>query len=251
MNRKLPLLLLLSQCALFAQEPIFSSTSSISSYGSVSSPANEGFTKIIDGDIETKFLDFNYTDGLGFTVNLNGVQKTATSMEFTTANDSPERDPMNYQISGSTNGTNYTVITSGTITCNTTRFNTTTYNFTNNGAYSYYRLVFTNQCNTIEAMIQIAEVQLFHTELSTEQFTKESDFSVQPNPSNGVFSIHSQANKTIDFVTVTDALGKQIQQVHFNAATSQELNLQGVSSGIYFVQITSGSENVVKKIIIE
>ena len=251
MIKKLPILLLLCQFSIHAQEPIFSPTSTISSFGSVSSPANEGYAKIIDGDIETKFLDFNYFDGLGFTVNLNGEMKSATSMEFTTANDSPERDPMNYQILGSTNGTNYTIVTSGSIVCDSERFNTTTYTFTNNQAYSYYRLVFTNQCNTIEAMIQIAEVQLFEDELSTIQLEQENDFTLYPNPNNGSFFIGSKNNQNIDLVVVTDALGKQIQQFTYNNVTTPELHLQGIASGIYFVKITSGSTSVLKKMIIE
>lgn len=250
MIKKLPLLLLLCQVAASAQEPMFSPTSNISPFGLVSSPVGENYTKIIDGDITTKFLDFNHSDGLGFTVNLNGVPKTATSMEFTTANDSAERDPMNYQISGSNNGSNFTVITSGSIICNSTRFNTTTYSFTNTGSYSYYRLVFSNQCNTIESMIQIAEVQLFHTNLDTDKFSKTDNFTLYPNPNNGIFSIRSKESRAIDLVTISDALGKQIKQVQLNGATTSELNLQGIASGIYFVQITSGSENVTKKIVI-
>ena len=251
MIKKLPFLLLVCQFSINAQEPIFSPTSNISSYGSVSSPSGEDFSKIIDGDITTKFLDFNYSDGLGFTVNLNGVSKTATSMEFTTANDSPERDPMNYQILGSTNGSNYTVITSGTIICYGVRYNTTTYNFTNEGSYSYYRLVFSNQCNTIESMIQIAEVQLFHTALNNSEFNNQMDFALYPNPNKGIFSIRSNTNNAIDYVTVSDVLGKQVKQLQLNGVISSELNLQGMSKGIYFVQITSGSKSVIKKIVIE
>lgn len=251
MIKKIPFLLLVCQLSVNAQEAIFTPTSNISSYGSVSSPSGENFSKIIDGDITTKFLDFNYSDGLGFTVNLNGVSKTATSMEFTTANDSPERDPMNYQILGSTNGSNYTVITSGTIVCYDLRYNTTTYNFTNAGSYAYYRLVFSNQCNTIESMIQIAEVQLFHTALNTSEFNKQMDFAVYPNPNNGIFSIRSSTNSAIDYVTVSDVLGKRVNQFQLNGTTTSELNLQGMASGIYFVQITSGSKSITKKIVIE
>lgn len=250
MTRKLPLLVLFFQFALFAQEPIFSPTSSIAAFGSVSSPSGEDFSKIIDGNINTKYLDFNESDGLGFTVNLNGVLKSATSMALTTANDSPERDPMNYQISGSIDGINYTVIATGSITCINNRFNTRTFNFANTAAYSYYRLVFSNQCNTIESMLQVAEVQLFHTPLSNATFEK-NDFAVYPNPTNGTFIIQSKDLKTIDVVTISDALGKQIKQVKVNGTTKSELNLNGIASGIYFVQITSGSENVVKKIIIK
>lgn len=54
----------------------------------------------------------------------------------------------------------------------------------------------------------------------------------------------------IDTITITDTLGKEIRQIQTNAPSS-EINLQGIASGVYFVQITSGSETATKKIIIE
>lgn len=87
MFKKLPLLVLLCSFAVNAQEPIFSPTSSISTFGSVNSPSNEQVGNVIDGNVNTKYLDIFDFDGIGFTVNLNGVAKTATSMAFTTAND--------------------------------------------------------------------------------------------------------------------------------------------------------------------
>lgn len=253
MIKKLSLLLIVSFSALSvqAQNNLFSPSSTISPYGSVSSPAAENYTKIIDGNVETKFLDFNSTDGVGFTVNLGTVSAAATEMSITMANDFPQRDPQNYQILGSNNGTNFTTVTTGTIVCDATRFNTTTYNFDNTAQYSYYRLIFTNQCNTSEAIFQIAEVQLSYDELNSAAFKASSHFSLYPNPSTGKFKISSKLNKAIDEIIVTNSLGKQIIQVHPNATTTDELDLLGVSSGIYFVQIASGSENFVQKIIIE
>lgn len=240
-----------SALAIHAQNDLFTPSSNISPFGLVSSPAAENYPKIIDGNTATKFLDFNSTDGIGFTVNLGTVSAAATEMSITTANDFPQRDPQNYQILGSNNGTNFTSITTGTIVCNATRFNTTTYNFVNTQAYSYYRLIFTNQCNTSEAIFQIAEVQLSYDALNTTTINPNSNFSIYPNPNNGRFKISSKANKAIDVITVTNSLGKQITQFYPNETSSNELDLQGVSSGIYFVQITSGSENVVEKIVIE
>lgn len=48
-----------------------------------------------------------------------------------------------------------------------------------------------------------------------------------------------------------DTFGKQIKQVNVNAAPTSELYLEGLSTGVYFVQITSGTESVVKKIIVQ
>ena len=234
-----------------SQNPVFSPTSSISTYGSVSSPAAEMVAKIIDGNINTKFLDFIASDGIGFTVNLNGVLSSPYQMKFTTANDFPQRDPMNYQIFGSTNGTNFTLITSGSIVCNATRFNTTTYDFVNTQAYSYYRFIFTNQCNTSEAMFQIAEVQLIHNALSNEKFTFENDFTLHPNPNNGQFTLSATTDRAIDLVSISDVSGKLIKQLSYDKVAKAMINLEGLATGVYFVQITSGERNVVKKIMVE
>lgn len=171
-------------------------------------------------------------------------------MAFTTANDQPARDAQLYEILGSNNGTNFTSIKSGSIICNDTRFNTTTYTFTNTNSYTYYRLIFTNQCNSSETIFQIAEVQLFETALGIDDFGNQNKFALYPNPSKGIFSVKSNDAKPIDTITITDTLGKQIRQIQTNASSS-EINLQGIASGVYFVQITSGSEIATKKIIIE
>ena len=250
MIRKLPLVALFFQFALFAQEPIFSSSSTISTFGSVNSPLAEQVENVIDENVNTKYLDFSDFDGIAFTVNLNGAQKIATSMEFTTANDSPERDPMNYEILGSNDGSNFTVVTSGSIVCKPERYSTTNYAFSNTTAYSYYRLIFTNQCDTIESIIQIAEVQLYQTALSNEVFLNKG-FALYPNPTEGRFSIRSQNMQEIDLITVTDALGKKIKQLDVYGLSNVELNLEGILKGVYFVKIASGSQNVVKKIMIK
>jgi|GEM_PF-3337808 len=144
----------------FAQSPIFSPAMSITEFGSVNSPANEGVENIIDGNTSTKFLDFNFNDGMGFTVDLGGTSRVASSISITTANDVPGRDPQNYIVYGSNNGTDFTQITTGTIPCLGTRFLERTFNFSNSNAYEYYRVDFTTQCAS-ENSIQLSEVQLY------------------------------------------------------------------------------------------
>jgi len=229
-----------------AQDPLFDSNSTISAYGSVSSPSNEEYYNIIDGDVETKFLDFSYYDGLGFTVDLNGYQTVATGMDFTTANDSAERDPTVFEIFGSNDGTYFTSITVGEIVCNDERFYTTSYTFDNTEGYSYYRFIFSEQCNTIEAMIQIAEVQLFGTEwLGKEDFAKKEELKLYPNPSNGKFTITQ--SEALGHIVISDALGKIVKQLD-TANLSQEIDIQGVESGLYFLKTSTG---LTKKLVIK
>jgi len=246
MIKKLPILLLMASFCVNAQYALFDASSTISPYGSVYSPSNEEYYNIIDGDIETKFLDFNYYDGLGFTVDLNGYQTVATGMDFTTANDSAERDPTIFEIFGSNDGTYFTSITVGEIYCDPERYYTTSYTFDNTEGYSYYRFIFSEQCNTIEQMIQIAEVQLFGTEwLGTEDFARKEQLKLYPNPSSGKFTIAQ--DEAIGHIVITDVSGKIVKQLDSDNL-SQEIDMQGVESGLYFLRTSTGST---KKLILK
>lgn len=114
MKQKLLLVLTLIAFSANSQTtPIFNSGMSIVSEGSTSSPSNEEVWQIIDGDAFTKFLDFDYSDGMEFTVDLGGTPAIATSIEITTANDADGRDPMNYEIFGSNDGSAFTSVATG------------------------------------------------------------------------------------------------------------------------------------------
>jgi len=246
MIKKLPILFLMLGFGVNAQYPLLDASSTISPYGAVYSPSGEEYYNIIDGDIETKFLDFSSYDGLGFTVDLNGYQTVATGMDFTTANDSAERDPTIFEIFGSNDGTDFTSITVGDIYCDPERYYTTSYTFDNTEGYSYYRFIFSEQCNTIEQMIQIAEVQLFGTEwLGREDFAKKQALKLYPNPSNGKFTITQE--EAIGHIVITDALGKIVKQLDSDNL-SQEMNIEGVESGLYFLRTSNGTT---KKLIIK
>jgi len=233
-----------------AQTPLFTPYSSVSPSGIVDSPSEEQYYNITDGSVDTKFLDFYPFDGLGFIVNLNGERTVATSMNFSTANDSPERDPMNYEIYGSNNGTDYTLVTSGVIGCSDSRFDTRNYAFVNTVAYSYYKFNFSNQCNEIESMIQISEVQLLGSVLKTEDFSMDFDVALHPNPSDGNFHVSVKNQHEIDHITITDALGKIIKTQDYKDTSGEEIKMEGATAGIYFVKIQSGAKYSVKKIII-
>lgn len=85
---------------------------------------------------------------MGFDVDLGGIPRAASSISISTVNDRPNRDPQNFFILGSNNGTDFIQITSGTIPCITDRFNERTFAFDNVIAYNYYRINFTTQCGT-------------------------------------------------------------------------------------------------------
>lgn len=250
MQQKLLIILFLSVFSVNAQTPIFNSGMTVVTEGSVSSPYGEEVWSIIDGDIYTKFLDFDYSDGAGFTVDLGG-SATASSIEITTANDSEGRDPMNYEVLGSNDGVAFTSVATGSIPCVYDRFLTRLFSFSNTTAYSYYRIIFTEQCYS-ENSLQIAEVQLFETVMGTNDLvSSDKDVMVYPNPSKGSFFVKHAASGSIDKVVIVDATGKVVKEAVLGNDTNQkEITTENMASGIYFAKIYSGETLVVKKLIL-
>ncbi|WP_047545259.1 T9SS type A sorting domain-containing protein [Psychroserpens sp. Hel_I_66] len=241
------LLTSLLSISLYSQEPIFEPTMNITVYLSVNSPANETVENAIDGVINTKYLDFEEQDGTGFTVDLGDTSEIAQSIDITTANDFELRDPTMVEISGSLDGTSFTPITTISIPCITERFFTRSFDFTNTIAYSFYRINFIQECDDIEGIIQIAEVQLFDApQLSIDDFKINQGVDIIPNPSNGIFNINSQQNILITNVSIYDLTGKNV----LNIKNNSEINASNLSKGMYLVKISTATGSVLKKLII-
>jgi hypothetical protein len=81
-------------------------------------------------------------------------------LRLTSANDSPERDPTSYVLSGSNDGLAWAEVARGSIPDFTARFYSVTVSFTNATAYSQYKLLFPTVRNAASAVaMQIAEVE--------------------------------------------------------------------------------------------
>lgn len=107
------------------------------------SDAPEGSNKVIDNDINTKFLSDFPDDNLQwiqFQLNTPAVVGIYT---LTTGNDAPERDPKDWTLEGSPNGTDWTVLDTRANRPLGGRFNTTAFEIENSIAYAYYRLYIT------------------------------------------------------------------------------------------------------------
>jgi Concanavalin A-like lectin/glucanases superfamily len=124
----------------------------------------------IDDDTATKFLHrqggamatgIQVTPAVGATV--------VTGLTFTTANDTPSRDPITFELSGSNTGIDgpYELIAVGDIVdfageADWPRFtkNATVIAFDNEVAYAHYQIVFPTLRGESETLMQIAEVEL-------------------------------------------------------------------------------------------
>ncbi|MBN8457826.1 MAG: hypothetical protein J0M04_08305 [Verrucomicrobia bacterium] len=132
-------------------------------------PTDESPPKTIDGNYYTKYLNFDELN-TGVIISGGNAAVPVTRMTLVTANDASERDPASYTLEGSNDGSNWTGISSGGLALPTGR-NTvlsgdhTVYSqsltFSNDTAYSYYRVIFPTVRNSGAAnSMQIGEISL-------------------------------------------------------------------------------------------
>jgi predicted alpha-1,2-mannosidase len=116
---------------------------------------------LVDGSPQTKWLVFQPTGWVEFEFRdaFAGVHYALTS-----ANDAEGRDPKDWTLSGSNNGTDWTVLDRQSGQDFPQRFQTKEYRFTNTTAYRHYRLDFT--ANSGDGLLQLAEFQLSNGDTS-------------------------------------------------------------------------------------
>ncbi|GAB2816791.1 discoidin domain-containing protein [Ferruginibacter profundus] len=91
-----------------------------------------------------------------------GTAQVVTNYSITSANDVQSRDPKDFTLSGSNNGSSFTVLSTRTGEVFASRFLMKYYSFSNSTAYRYYRLSITANYGGATAT-QLAEIQLLPT----------------------------------------------------------------------------------------
>jgi hypothetical protein len=80
------------------------------------------------------------------------------------------------------------------------------------------------------------------------------DFVLYPNPNNGSFKISfkPETNEGIN-IQVLDISGRNIYNKTFDNSGmfDQELQVNTISSGLYFVNIQNGNNKMIKRIVVE
>jgi len=117
---------------------------------------NEGISKIIDNDNQTKWLDFSRNSWFEFSFS-QAKQFAITEYTLTSANDSPGRDPKEWTIFGSNDGVTWQALDFQSDQNFTQRFEKKRYSFENKIAFAFYRL---EMINNGENITQLAEVEL-------------------------------------------------------------------------------------------
>jgi hypothetical protein len=123
--------------------------------------AGEGSLKLVDNDVNTKYLFFNWPTvlatygGAWFQLQFPGAVAVG-AYTFTSANDASTRDPKEWKLQGSNNGTTWIDIDTRTGEMFANRFQTNRYEVPGTPqAYTYYRIFMT--ANNGSSIFQMAE----------------------------------------------------------------------------------------------
>ncbi|MEV6850119.1 GH92 family glycosyl hydrolase [Actinoplanes sp. NPDC051411] len=116
---------------------------------------NEGKAQLFDGDKGTKWLTFATT---GWVAAQLDTPLTVSSYAVTSGNDEPTRDPADWQLQGSNNGTDWTTVDTRTGQTFAQRGQTVSYTVADPQAFSYYR--FNVSKNGGADIVQVGELEL-------------------------------------------------------------------------------------------
>ena len=135
-------------------------------------PPNETADKAFDGDVNTKWLDFATTSWIQYRYADDAVA-TVTQYAITSANDTPARDPMDWELWGSNDeGMTWDLLDSKTDVTFPNRFQRRVFTVSSSGAYNVYRLNITAIADAGTAnSVQLAEIELLETALTVDDVT--------------------------------------------------------------------------------
>ena len=117
--------------------------------------SGEGSLKLIDNNLASKFLQFNYNGDFWTQLDYKDQPAIIGAYSLTSGNDAPERDPKNFKLEGSNDLSNWTTVDERVDEKFSGRGFTKTYLVDNKQAFRYYRLNVTEINGA--GLIQIAE----------------------------------------------------------------------------------------------
>ncbi|MFZ4558073.1 MAG: discoidin domain-containing protein, partial [Pseudanabaena sp.] len=154
---------LFGQIANLVPSPIAGTVSASS--GTKPSPTAEVSTQAFDANSATKWLLFNPTGFLQYQFE-NSTANVVNQYSLTSANDEATRDPKDWRILGSNDGTTFVELDKRTGESFSDRKQTRSFSFVNTTAYKFYKLDVTAN-NGATDILQLADWQLFGLQPTT------------------------------------------------------------------------------------
>ena len=123
--------------------------------------------------------------------------------------------------------------------------------FVENGTYTISLTVVSQTCNSIVTITQDIDVIV----TKVENLELGFDFSIFPNPNNGLFYLKIESEREQDFeINIIDVNGKNIDRFFLKSAkgnTIQVVDNQHFASGVYYLKIKNEQDVIMKKVVIQ
>ena len=226
-------------------------------------PVNESPINALDGNTQTKYLNFG-GEKSGLIIKPASGASIVRSFKITTANDFSERDPASYELYGTNdpitsadNSTglaeNWTLISYGTLSLPEGRHTDgPLVSFSNSTSYTAYKIIFPTLKNAASAnSMQLADLRLYQTALGSGTQIQSSNDLVR-----AVHSVLAGSSEWSGAVTArysletpADASNLRITELHYHPAdpTPAELALApGTDGTAYeFIELRNISSNTI------
>jgi len=147
---------------------------------SAENPPGEVAANLTDDNPDTKWLTFASTGWVRYQLS---EAKQAVTYSLTSANDAPERDPRDFTIQGSNDGSTWTDVDRQTGIDFTERFQTRSFTIATPGTFSYYRLDVT--ANHSGGIVQLADWGLNEVPSTTDPAPSPMVTEVGAGPRSG------------------------------------------------------------------
>jgi hypothetical protein len=72
---------------------------------------------------------------------------------------------------------------------------------------------------------------------------------IYPNPSNGLFTV--KAKSALKMINIYAQTGSFVRSIHVTDSESMEVNVEGLATGIYLIELQNDTDKSWKKVIIE
>lgn len=197
-----------------------------------------------------------------FSVGFNTTSMTSNTDVFTSAGTQVLDQALpGGQIAPNTDATNNLTVVSNTVsgtsrTVVVTRpFNTgDSKDYTFNYALNSLNIIwaFGPDTNIANEHDRFGSKALSFTTLGTEDFNSINTIVVYPNPSSGIFTISKNNSIQISKIKIFDTNAKMVKEINAEVFdTNNTINLSELSKGMYFMEISTKEDKVVKKVMIE
>ena len=97
-------------------------------------------------------------------------------------------------------------------------------------------------------MLMMDDFKVTSSNLKAESFFSNK-FSTYPNPANTTVTVSNDENLLVTDVNITDINGRTVKSMKVNNLSEVEMNVSELTSGVYFMNVTTDVGKAVKKFI--